>query len=164
IAASRESEGWLIPGAPSVLPPLRQLIGAVGTLDEAGLGTDLQRQGGGPGSFQILTDRLRLSLPNEPATRTVALRRELSAAGAAAGFWRRGAARRAAAEQVRRRRRGPDPGGRGRAAPAGKEERRLPARRKRGARVVRGAGLLRGSDRGHAGGRRADRAEDRGGS
>ena len=83
VAAARESEGWLIPAAPSILPPLRQLPGAVGTLDEAGLGTDLQRQGGGAGSFQILTDRLRLSLPADPIKRRTELRRELSEVGAA---------------------------------------------------------------------------------
>jgi len=83
VAAARESDGWLIPAAPSILPPLRQLTGAVGTLDEAGLGTDLQRQGGGPGSFQILTDRVRLSLPADPTKRRSELRRELSEAGAA---------------------------------------------------------------------------------
>jgi hypothetical protein len=83
VAAARESEGWLIPAAPSILPPLRQLTGAVGTLDEAGLGTDLQRQGGGPGSFQILTDRLRLSLPADVTKRRSELRRELSEAAAA---------------------------------------------------------------------------------
>ena len=82
VAAARESEGWLIPAAPSVLPPLRQLNGAVGTLDEAGLGTDLQRQGGGPGSFQILTDKLRLSLPADAAKRRSELRRELPEAAA----------------------------------------------------------------------------------
>ena len=83
VAAARESDGWLIPAAPSILPPLRQLNGAVGTLDEAGLGTDLQRQGGGPGSFQILTDKLRLSLPADPARRRTELRRELSETAAA---------------------------------------------------------------------------------
>src|SRR5438128_1611970 len=83
VAAARESEGWLLPCAQSILPPLRQLSGAVGVLDEAGLGTDLQRQGGGLGSFQILTDRLRLSLPADPAKRKSELRRELSEGGAA---------------------------------------------------------------------------------
>ena len=83
VAAARESEGWLLPCAQSILPPLRQLSGAVAVLDEAGLGTDLQRQGGGPGSFQILTDRLRLSLPTDPARRRSELRRELSDVGAA---------------------------------------------------------------------------------
>ena len=83
VGAARESEGWLLPCAQSILPPLRQLSGAVGVLDEAGLGTDLQRQGGGLGSFQILTDRLRLSLPADPAKRKSELRRELSDGGAA---------------------------------------------------------------------------------
>src|SRR5207248_7180201 len=83
VAAARESEGWLLPCAQSILPPLRQLSGAVGVLDEAGLGTDLQRQGGGLGSFQILSDRLRLSLPADPAKRKSELRRELSDGGAA---------------------------------------------------------------------------------
>ena len=82
VAAARESDGWLLPCAQSILPPLRQLSGAVAVLDEAGLGTDLQRQGGGPGSFQILTDRLRLSLPPDPAKRRSELRRELPEASA----------------------------------------------------------------------------------
>jgi phytoene dehydrogenase-like protein len=81
VMAARESEGWLLPAAQSILPPLRQLSGAVGVLDEAGLGTDLQRQGGGPGSFQILTDKLRLSLPADVHRRRVELRRELSDVG-----------------------------------------------------------------------------------
>ncbi|MGZ6123590.1 MAG: hypothetical protein ACXWLR_01445, partial [Myxococcales bacterium] len=81
--AARESEGWLLPAAQSILPPLRQLSGAVGVLDEAGLGTDLQRQGGGPGSFQILTDKLRLSLPADVNRRRIELRRELSDVGGA---------------------------------------------------------------------------------
>ncbi|HZR11441.1 MAG TPA: hypothetical protein VFA79_22845 [Myxococcales bacterium] len=83
VAAARESEGWLIPAAQSILPPLRQLSGAVAVLDEAGLGTDLQRHGGGPGSFQILTDKLRLSLPADVHRRRAELRRELSDAGGA---------------------------------------------------------------------------------
>jgi hypothetical protein len=78
VMAARESDGWLLPAAQSILPPLRQLSGAVGVLDEAGLGTDLQRQGGGPGSFQILTDKLRLSLPADVHKRRAELRRELS--------------------------------------------------------------------------------------
>jgi phytoene dehydrogenase-like protein len=81
--AARESEGWLIPAAQSILPPLRQLSGAVAVLDESGLGTDLQRQGGGPGSFQILTEKLRLSLPADVHKRRAELRRELSDVGGA---------------------------------------------------------------------------------
>src|SRR5205085_359689 len=60
-----------------------QLTGAVGVLDEAGLGTDLQRQGGGSGSFQILTEKLRLSLPADMNKRRAELRRELSDVGGA---------------------------------------------------------------------------------
>jgi hypothetical protein len=83
VSAARESDGWLLPNAQSILPPLRQLSGAVGVLDEAGLGTDLQRQGGGPGSFQILTEKLRLSLPADMNKRRSELRRELSDVGGA---------------------------------------------------------------------------------
>ncbi len=83
VAAARESDGWLLPSAQSILPPLRQLSGAVGVLDEAGIGTDLQRQGGGAGSFQILTEKLRLSLPADVAKRRAELRRELSDVGGA---------------------------------------------------------------------------------
>jgi len=82
VSASRESEGWLLPSAACVLPPLRQLSGAVGVLDELGVGTDLHRQGAGAGSFQILSDKLRLSLPTEPHRRKAELRRELSETGA----------------------------------------------------------------------------------
>ncbi|HET9754183.1 MAG TPA: hypothetical protein VFP52_14515 [Myxococcales bacterium] len=82
VSASRESEGWLLPSAACVLPPLRQLSGAVGVLDELGVGTDLHRQGAGTGSFQILSDKLRLSLPTEAHRRKAELRRELSEAGA----------------------------------------------------------------------------------
>jgi hypothetical protein len=82
VSASRESEGWLLPSAACVLPPLRQLSGAVGVLDELGVGTDLHRQGAGAGSFQVLSDKLRLSLPTEPHRRRAELRRELSEAGA----------------------------------------------------------------------------------
>lgn len=79
---ARERDGWLLPSAASILPPLRQLSGAVSVLDEVGVGTDLHRQGAGPGSFQILTERLRLSLPAEPHRRKAELRRELSDVGA----------------------------------------------------------------------------------
>ncbi len=82
VSASRESEGWLLPSAACILPPLRQLSGAVGVLDEVGVGTDLHRQGAGAGSFQILSDKLRLSLPSEAHRRRAELRRELSEAGA----------------------------------------------------------------------------------
>lgn len=82
VQVARESDGWLLPSAASILPPLRQLNGAVGVLDELGVGTDLHRQGAGPNSFQILSDKLRLSLPVEPHRRKAELRRELSEANA----------------------------------------------------------------------------------
>lgn len=79
VSAARESEGWLLPAAHPMIPPLRQLSGAVGVLDEVGLGADLQRQAASTqGGFQILTDKLRLSLPAEPGRRRDELHRELS--------------------------------------------------------------------------------------
>jgi phytoene dehydrogenase-like protein len=78
LAAARESEGWLLPAANPLVPPLRQLAGASGTLDELGLGADLQRQAAAAqGSFQVLGEKLRLSLPADPARRRAELRREL---------------------------------------------------------------------------------------
>jgi hypothetical protein len=79
VAAARESDGWLFPTAHPLLPPLRQLSGASGALDELGLGPDLQRQASGPQSaVQILGEKLRLSLPPDAARRRAELRRELS--------------------------------------------------------------------------------------
>src|SRR5207248_9678997 len=46
VSAVRESEGWLLPGAHPVIAPLRQLNAAAVTLDELGLGADLQRHTG----------------------------------------------------------------------------------------------------------------------
>ncbi len=43
-----------------------------------GLGADLARQSATQGAFQILSERLRLSLPHDPARRKRELRRELS--------------------------------------------------------------------------------------
>ena len=49
---------------------LATLRAAVRALDELGIGPDLQRlTATTSGSFQILTDKLRLSLPAEPARR-----------------------------------------------------------------------------------------------
>lgn len=79
VGAVRESEGWLLPGANPMLPPLRQLSAAAGVLDEVGLGADLARQAAATqGAFQILSEKLRLSLPSDPARRKSELRRELS--------------------------------------------------------------------------------------
>jgi hypothetical protein len=79
LAAARESEGWLLPAANPLVPPLRQLAGASGTLDELGLGADLQRQAAAAqGSFQVLGEKLRLSLPADPVRRLAELRRELT--------------------------------------------------------------------------------------
>src|SRR5205823_3068245 len=83
VAVARESEGWLLPSAHPMVPPLRQLSSAVGALDEVGLGSDLQRLAGGAGGFQILSEKLRLSLPADPQRRRAELRRELSDVGAA---------------------------------------------------------------------------------
>lgn len=82
---ARESDGWLLPAAFPALPPLRQLSGASAQLDELGLGQELQRIASSPthGAFQILTDKLRLSLPDEPRRRQAELRRELSDVAAA---------------------------------------------------------------------------------
>ena len=78
MAAARESDGWLLPGSHPMLPPLRQLTAAVGALDELGLAADLQRLTAGSGAFQILSDKLRLSLPSDHTRRRGELRRELS--------------------------------------------------------------------------------------
>ena len=77
-SVARESEGWLLPVAHPVVPPLRQLSGATSALDELGLGQDLQRQAApSAGAFQLLGDKLRLSLPADLARRREELRREL---------------------------------------------------------------------------------------
>src|ERR1700704_6864139 len=84
VGVARESEGWLFPTAHPMLPPLRQLSGALNALDELGLSADLQRQAAAsPGAFQILGEKLRLSLPADPLRRRAELRRELSEAAAA---------------------------------------------------------------------------------
>ncbi len=86
IAVARESEGWLLPTAHPMIPPLRWLSASAAVLDETGLGADLQRQAAAlppQGGFQILSDKLRLSLPAEPSRRKSELRRELSDVGAA---------------------------------------------------------------------------------
>lgn len=87
---ARESDGWLLPTAHPMVPPLRQLSGAASSLDELGLGQDLQRQAAPTaGAFQLLGDKLRLSLPYDPARRRAELRRELpedEAAQAEAGL------------------------------------------------------------------------------
>ena len=83
VSAARESEGWLLPSAHPLIPPLRQLSGAVGALDELGLSADLQRLAAAtPGAFQILGEKLRLSLPADPARRKSDLRRELAGVAA----------------------------------------------------------------------------------
>ncbi|HUJ26231.1 MAG TPA: hypothetical protein VLW85_09445, partial [Myxococcales bacterium] len=84
VPVARESDGWLLPSAHPILPPLRQLSAAVGPLDDLGLGADLTRLAAGvQGAFQILTEKLRLSLPQDPARRRAELRRELSDISAA---------------------------------------------------------------------------------
>jgi len=84
VSVARESEGWLFPSAHPILPPLRQLSAAVGPLEELGLGAELQRlTAASPGAFQVLSEKLRLSLPAEPSRRKAELRRELSDVAAA---------------------------------------------------------------------------------
>jgi hypothetical protein len=84
VSAARESEGWLLPAAPPMIVPLRQLSGAVSLIDELGLGTDLLRQAAATqGSFQILGEKLRLSLPAEPSRRKTEIWRELEGVQAA---------------------------------------------------------------------------------
>jgi hypothetical protein len=84
VASAREIDGWLLPGALPIVPPLRSLSAAVGALEELGLGPDLQRQASvTQGAFQILGEKLRLSLPADPARRKGELRRELSNVAAA---------------------------------------------------------------------------------
>ena len=84
VAVARESHGWLLPAAHPMIVPLRQLSAAVGALDELGLGADLQRQAAATqGAFQILGEKVRLSLPADPVRRRAELRRELSDVAAA---------------------------------------------------------------------------------
>lgn len=84
VAVARESDGWLLPSAHPMISPLRQLSGAVGALDELGLSADLQRLAAtAQGAFQILGEKLRLSLPADPARRRSELRRELTGHSAA---------------------------------------------------------------------------------
>lgn len=84
ISVAREVDGWLLPAAHPMIPPLRQLSGAAGSLDELGLAADLQRQAAPTqGAFQLLGEKLRLSLPADPARRRSELRRELSDVSAA---------------------------------------------------------------------------------
>ncbi len=76
---ARESDGFLLPAGHPLIPPLRQLSGAAGVLDELGLSQDLVRQAAGTqGSFQLLGEKLRLSLPADPNRRRLELHRELS--------------------------------------------------------------------------------------
>ena len=80
-AVARELDGWLLPSAHPAVPPLRQLSGSMGALDELGIGQDLQRQAAATtGAFQILSDKLRLSLPADALRRRVELKRELGEA------------------------------------------------------------------------------------
>ncbi len=78
VPVARESAGWLLPLAHPLVPPLRQLSGGSAALDELGLGQDLQRLAASTGALQILGERLRLSLPGDPARRRAELKRELA--------------------------------------------------------------------------------------
>jgi phytoene dehydrogenase-like protein len=83
VAAARESDGWLLPAAHPMIAPLRQLNAASAALDDLGLSADLQRQAAPTqGAFQILGEKIRLSLPADPMRRKTELRRELSTAQA----------------------------------------------------------------------------------
>jgi hypothetical protein len=83
---ARDSDGWLLPAAHPMIPPLRQLSGSIFALDELGLAADLQRQSAGTatGAFQLLGEELRLSLPADGLRRRAELRRELGEDAAAA--------------------------------------------------------------------------------
>ena len=85
VAGARESEGWLLPAAHPMIVPLRQMSAATASLDEVGLGADLLRQAAATtqGGFQILGEKLRLSLPAEKARRKAELWRELAGVQAA---------------------------------------------------------------------------------
>jgi phytoene dehydrogenase-like protein len=83
-AAGRESEGWLLPAAHPMVVPVRQLSASSACIDELGLGADLQRQAAATqGGFQILSDKLRLSLPADSTRRKTELWRELAGVQAA---------------------------------------------------------------------------------
>src|SRR5260370_42240705 len=58
VGAARDSEGWLLPGAHPMPPPLRQPSAAAGALDEVGIGADLARQAGAQGAFPVPRERL----------------------------------------------------------------------------------------------------------
>ena len=83
---ARDSDGWLLPAAHPMIPPLRQLSGSIFALDELGLAADLQRQSAGTatGAFQLLGQELRLSLPADQLRRRAELHRELGEEAAAA--------------------------------------------------------------------------------
>jgi phytoene dehydrogenase-like protein len=82
-AVSRELDGWLIPAAHALLPPMRQLSGATPAIDELGLAQDLQRTiTPAGGALQLLGDKLRLTLPNDLSRRREELARELPEAEA----------------------------------------------------------------------------------
>ena len=85
-AVARDSDGWLLPAAHPMIPPLRQLSGSIFALDELGLAADLQRQSAGTttGAFQLLGEELRLSLPADQLRRRAELRRELGEDASAA--------------------------------------------------------------------------------
>lgn len=83
-SVARESEGFLLPASHPMIPPLRQLSGAASALDELGLSQELLRQAATTqGAFQLLGEKLRLSLPADLNRRRLELRRELPEAEAA---------------------------------------------------------------------------------
>jgi hypothetical protein len=83
IGGARESEGWLLPASHPMIPPLRQLPAASAAIDDLGLGQDLVRQAASTaGAFQLLGEKLRLSLPAEQERRRSELLRELGEEGA----------------------------------------------------------------------------------
>jgi len=84
VAGARESDGWLFPAAHPMVIPLRQMSAAAPALDEVGLGVDIGRQAAPTqGGFQVLGEKLRLSLPAEPARRKAELWREFAGVKAA---------------------------------------------------------------------------------
>ncbi len=69
---ARDSDGWLLPAAHPMIPPLRQLSGSIFALDELGLAADLQRQSGAteppplPARGFFERRKLRKILPHPP--------------------------------------------------------------------------------------------------
>ncbi len=74
---SYEEDGWLLPQAPAVLPPLRLLPAAEAVLEELALVNDLSRalEPSRP-DLQVVLPRARFELARDPGRRAAELRRE----------------------------------------------------------------------------------------